>query len=60
MTLAQLRVTQDGVIQKDEFMQALFNTTPGQLNLFADRVRAGPAFRSWLLDRWPPGQRIAA
>lgn len=29
---------QDGVIQKDEFMQALFNTSPGQLNLFADRV----------------------
>ena len=29
---------QDGVIQKDEFMQALFNTQPGNGNLFADRV----------------------
>ncbi len=31
--------SQDGVIQKDEFMQALFNTQPGNGNLFADRVR---------------------
>jgi len=30
---------QDGVIQKDEFFQAMFGTAPGQLNLFADRVR---------------------
>lgn len=30
---------QDGVIQKDEFMQALFHTQPGQPNLFANRVR---------------------
>lgn len=31
---------QDGVIQKDEFMQALFNMRPGQVgpNLFADRL----------------------
>mmetsp|Transcript_13970 Transcript_13970/g.42137 ORF Transcript_13970/g.42137 Transcript_13970/m.42137 type:complete len:216 (+) Transcript_13970:131-778(+) len=28
----------DGVIQKDEFMQALFHTQPGQPNLFADRL----------------------
>lgn len=29
---------QDGVIQKDEFMQAVFHTAPGQMNFFADRL----------------------
>lgn len=32
-------IMQDGVIQKDEFMQAVFHTAPGQMNFFADRVR---------------------
>ena len=43
---------QDGVIQKDEFMQALFNTAPGQLNFFADRVRAFTGKGSRVVKEW--------
>lgn len=30
--------SQDGVIQKDEFMHAIFGAAPDQANFFADRV----------------------